>query len=178
MQGDLGVVVADDHTMRQKRLVTAASKTKVGTPVLQAWKEMKCTIDTTKMLHRQRILTAQCLHRASSFTLRASSFTLCGVTNGGTLPPTNPFIRVGGFSPNIKAVDHVQHCVARSVLLLGMVGDADVAVVGGWEPRLTMTPFEDLQGTLFGKKRKIPRQTGLVGLVAQNLKISKSQLLS
>jgi hypothetical protein len=73
MQGDLGIVVADDFTMRQKRLVTAASKTKVGTPVLQAWTEMKHAIETTKTLHRQRILTAQCLHRACSFTPCGSS---------------------------------------------------------------------------------------------------------
>jgi hypothetical protein len=68
MQGDVGIVVADDYTMRHKRLVTAASKTKVGTPVLQAWTEMKYAIDTRKVLHRQRILTAQYLHRACSFT--------------------------------------------------------------------------------------------------------------
>jgi hypothetical protein len=72
MQGDVGIVVADDYTMRHKRLVTAASKTKVGTPVLQAWTEMKHAIDTTKILHRQRILTAQHLHRACCFTPHGS----------------------------------------------------------------------------------------------------------
>ena len=73
-----------------------------------------------------------------------------GVTHGGSLPTTNPFIRMGAFSPNIKPVDHVQHCVARSLLLLRMVEDADVAIVAGWEPRISLTPFEDIPGTLFG----------------------------
>ena len=64
-----------------------------------------------------------------------------GVTHGGSLPTTNPFIRMGAFSPNIKPVDHVQHCVARSLLLLRMVEDADVAIVAGWEPRISLTPL-------------------------------------
>ena len=68
MQGDVGIVVADDYTMRNKRLVTAASKTKVSSPVLQAWTEMKHAMDTSKILHRQRILTAQYIHRACCFT--------------------------------------------------------------------------------------------------------------
>ena len=72
MQGDVGIVVADDYTMRNKRLVTAASKTKVGSPVLQAWTEMKHAMDTSKILHRQRILTAQYIHRACCFTLYGS----------------------------------------------------------------------------------------------------------
>jgi len=73
-----------------------------------------------------------------------------GVTYGGSLPTTNPFIRIGTFCSTFKAVDNVEHCVARSVLLLRMVEDADIAVVGTWEPRVSLTPFEDQQGTLFG----------------------------
>ena len=68
MQGDLGIVVADGCNKRQKQLETAASKTKVGTPVLQAWIEMENAIETSNILHRQRILTAQYVHRACSFT--------------------------------------------------------------------------------------------------------------
>ena len=68
MQGDQGIAVADDHRILDKRLIAAAKTTNVGSPVLEAWKEMKYAIDTTQSLYRQRILTAQYLHRACSFT--------------------------------------------------------------------------------------------------------------
>jgi hypothetical protein len=49
-------------------------------------------------------------------------------------PPTAraQLIRLGKLSSNITAVDHVQHCVARPLLLLGMVEDADVDCGRGW----------------------------------------------
>jgi len=68
MQGDHGIAVAEDHLILDKRLIAAAKTTNVGSPVLEAWKEMKYAIDTTKSLNRQRVLTAQYLHRACCFT--------------------------------------------------------------------------------------------------------------
>jgi hypothetical protein len=71
-----------------------------------------------------------------------------GVTDGGILPLVNPFVRLATLSPNIKHVDNRDHCVSRSILLLGFVEDADVPRVANWAPRVCMMPLDGSKGTL------------------------------